>query len=358
MGHDTPNHDSSAKQAKDDSKLTTVDPLLAKLSQQSALLEKQKKTLLSVGSNSDNSTRDKDDSTTESSPITPATGTFSITPGTDIEEKTTDDGVAEMLRLKKELDAAKEKIARQEFELHKTRVCEPAPTKAKLDSATKIGQLDRAIGNLQEAYTASQRVGVNYGGMDDSRSDISDAVSAGSFSRVPGQYQNTNQGFNPGLPGVNNIWGQSQGRLWGARSGMPQLMIPTGQMRTYSGPSSPLTGSSGGGAGFMNEMGGFQGGQGVRRSNTQNNRSSGNSFAMGRNGAWNGYLGSGEVSPLSPISSGVMSPMGMFQAPMPYQPRPIGTPLSPTAPEFNVAGSTGPWNSTASLLANSIIVHL
>jgi len=65
-----------------------------------------------------------------------------------------------------------------------------------------------------------------------------------------------------------------------------------------------------------------------------------NGYAMGMSGMSGNPTGySPPVTPLSFQQS------SMPQAPVVYQPRPIGTPLSPTALEFNAGSQQAPWNA-------------
>ncbi|MCJ1391469.1 hypothetical protein MMC18_004333 [Xylographa bjoerkii] len=330
----------------------------------SVLLEHQKNALNS----SENNTPclEIDDSMSSSVPLTPATDSFSVTAGTDDSDgqKTIQLDAAEMLRLKKELDAAKNKIARQEQELSQTRRIKHTFEQARdpISGPAAVNKSDpvvRTIANIQEAFSATNRpFGQRQeiiGNHEDARSDISDALSAGAYNRAQNIWSgNATQSYNHGLPSPGNqqlqaqtnIWGQG-GRQWGNRPmapALPPLMVPQQQQvqRNYSGPTSPMSGVSH----YGSDFGQYHGGQGLRRSNTQNSRS-GSAFAHGRNMGWDTYGNSsdGGLMNMGPPSS--FQPMGMFQAPMSYQPRPIGTPLSPTAAEFTASSiSTNPWNTT------------
>ncbi|MCJ1285380.1 hypothetical protein MMC26_004720 [Xylographa opegraphella] len=346
---------------------SSMDQLLAKLSEQQVLLEHQKNSLNSSEINT--AFLDVDGSMSSSVPLTPATDSFSVTPGTEDSdgEKTIQLDPAEMLRLKKELDAAKNKIARQEQELSQTRIIKHTFEQARdpmLGPATinKSDPVVRTIGNIQEPFSATnrpfgQRPDI-IGNYDDTRSDISDALSAGACNRTQNIWSgNATQGYNHGLPspgnqqfqGQANIWGQG-GRQWGNRPmapALPPLMVPhqpQQQMnRNYSGPASPMSGVTH----YGSDFGQFHAAQGLRRSNTQSSRS-GSAFVHNRNMGWDAYANSNDGSLMSMGPPSSFQQMGMFQAPMSYQPRPIGTPLSPTAAEFTTNSiSTNPWNSTA-----------
>ena len=336
-----------------------MSDLLAKLSAQQALLAKQKEALSSTDNNQFDAERDE--SIAGSVPLTPATDDFINTPTTEasVDEKTVRLDPAEMLRLKKELDAAKDKIARQEQELSQTRT-----TKQNLEQGPgKVDTIEHTIGNLQDSFNASNRTfGAHrgsFGPQDDTRADVSNTPSAGVHNRTQNIWSMTGNGFNNGVSAplgqqyqVNsNIWAQGPGRTWMNRPMAPALaplMVPPQQMphRAYSGPTSPVSAGSGR---FSTEMNQVPGANGMRRSNTQNNRA-GSLYAPARTHCWDIYgTGNDGSSVLSSSPPSSYQPMGMFQAPLAYQPRPIGTPLSPTAPEFTAGGgSVGPWNSAVS----------
>ena len=348
-----------------------MDTLLAKLSEQQVLLEKQKNALSSAEDR--NTAHEQEGSISDSVPLTPATDSFNITPSTEHggAEETVKLDAAEMLRLKKELDAAKDKIALQEQELSQTRNIKtdlgPAlGPPANVGAGFKSDNLDRTTGSAQPTIlnrpmTGRQDTWGVQCAVGDIQHDSPDPSSSGTFNKGQNIWSSSGgTGFNYGLPTPVNqqfppaaqIWGPGAARQWGNRpmvQALPSLMMPQQhqmQQRTYSGPSSPV--SSGNGR-FMNDFTSFQGGPGLRRSNTQNNRA-GSVFASSRNNNWDSYTGNESpdvMTGMSPVSA--YQPMGMFQAPMSYQPRPIGTPLSPTAAEFTAGNaSTNPWNAAVS----------
>lgn len=339
-----------------------MDVLLAKLSEQQFLLEQQKNAL-SSGENH-NSHLELDDSAPGSVPLTPATDSFDVTPisESDDDEKTIQIDAEAMLRLKKELDAAKDKIARQEQELSQTRVIKRTLDQAmgSLPGARPNGIItskNEAPGDPSEVNHPSTRV-VPEG----SQAELSDVLSANGVSRAQSIWSNTTgSSFNTGLSGPNShpnlqqssIWGPGSGRSWMNRpmnQGLPSLMVPqqsTLQQRTLSGPSSPTSSING----RFSDFGHFQGGVGLRRSNTQSTRA-GSAYVPNRNNDWDTFSmlsDGGSINGMNPINS--YQPPSMFQQPMTYQPRPIGTPLSPTAAEFTIGNiSNGPWNAVVSLV--------
>ena len=325
--------------------------LLAKLSEQQVLLEHQKNALALAETSSPKP--DKDDSSSEAVPLTPATEGLDDTSVIDGSEngKMAHIEADEMERLKKELDVAKDRIARQEQELSQTRVIKHAfdhvKTGTNTASTIKPDNVDQTITNLQEAFTASRSI-FTPGTHEDARSDASETLSTGAMHSRGGNIWTNPSGSNyNGLPNPPNIWCQNSNRSWVNRPGpssLPSLIIPQHQIRNYSGPSSPI---SVGHSRYFSDFNQYPSGNGGRRSNIQNGRN-GPIFGQGCSSGWDSYGPNGEVSPMMGISTASHQQMGMFQAPIGYQPRPIGTPLSPTAAEFTAGGPVGPWNSTVS----------
>lgn len=340
-----------------------MDILLAKLSEQQVLLERQKNALSSGENQSPN--HELDDSVSDSVPLTPATDSFNVTPSSEAvdDDKTIQVDTDAMLRLKKELDAAKDKIARQEQELSQTRVI-----KRTLDQA--MGSLPAPRPNASitvkpetfadplEAGHHSTRVA-----QDDSQSELPEVLTANGVNRAQSIWSNTTgSGFGAGLSIPNNhpslqqssIWAPGSSRSWMNRpvnQGPPSLMVPQQsnlQQRALSGPSSPTSGTNG----RFTDFGQFQGGLGLRRSNTQSTRA-GSAYVTNRNNDWDTFSmvnDGGSLNGMNPINS--YHPPNLFQQPMAYQPRPIGTPLSPTAAEFTIGNmSNGPWNAAVGFIS-------
>ena len=344
-----------------------MDSILAKLSEQQAILQKQKNTL--SGRNDHEPPDEKDDSVPGSELLTPATDSFNMTPHTDSGEDghTGKQDPAEVLRLKKELDDAKNKIARQERELSQTRYVkqalgQPASMSANV-SVPVTARLDpgRNGGNDHDNTHATNRLM-----SDDAHSEFSDVLSAGGFNRAQSYWTPSGSSFQgdasapmgyTNFPQQSPIWGQQVNRPWGNKpfgqpvQPGPAMMMqapPQQQMqqRTFSGPASPNAGLNGN---FVNDLT-PQGNIGLRRSNTHGNRGS-STYGQNRGNQWDNFGMGSEISSMTgmtPISN--YPPMGMFQAPMSYQPRPIGTPLSPTAAEFNFGNvPNNHWNPAVGL---------
>ena len=331
-----------------------MDLLLAKLSEQQMLLEKQKSALDSGVSSSAHPS--KEASSSSPAPLRPTTESTAQTaaPNNTEGEKPAEVGLSETKRLQKELDAAKDQIARQEQELSQTRIMKHVLEQAKAGTSIppmgdKSDSVDRTIFNLQDAFSASRPM-QPYGNHDDARSDISEALSTGTFNnRGPGNWTNSGPPrFNDGSGSSSKIWNQGSGRSWMNRP-MPQMLPPMvvpqqQQMRAFSGSTSPVLGPNGK---FFNDANQYPGNNGVRQAAIPNNRS-GQSYGRNRNNTWESLGSSSEGSSMMGVNSGSYQTTGMLQPPIGYQPRPIGTPLSPTAAEFTTSNPGGPWNFTVS----------
>ena len=318
-----------------------MDALLAKLSEQQAVLARQK-TALSTGSDEEN-IHPREGSSGGSTLLTPASESFSNSQANVDRDANVRAEAVEVARLKRELDAAKDRIARQNQELNQSRIIKQTlgqtiGSGSDLDLSPRMDHL--SINDLNGPYPAMSRQG--WGNNDDIRSEISDMPSP------PGVWSN------PTRPPVNvnmqsdSAWGFARGRPFNQRGTAnlgPMVMSQhqSSQQRNYSVPASPPGSAHGRG---MSDFNPFNNGRGFGHLNAQSNR---NSSIFGQHG--NGidmYAGSSAISGDS-VSLGGMNPgsafqnMGMYRG---YQPQPIGTPLSPTANEFRSSQATGnPWNT-------------
>ena len=148
--------------------------------------------------------------------------------------------------------------------------------------------------------------------------------------------------------GDHHAWSQNSRPTWINRPSapnLPPLMVPSQQLGRAISASTPSMFASF--PSFVNGFGQFQAMNGARRYNSNPGRT-GTSFGSARSNIWSAMQGSGEISPISNMSAASYQPAGFLQAPQAYQPRPIGTPLSPTAAEFSSANVNGPWNATVS----------
>ena len=301
---------------------------------------------------------DLSDTSSGSVPLTPASDSFSGTPhsGSSDGEKTIKLDPAEMLRLKKELDAAKHKIARQEEELSHTRVIkEMNQTGNSLSNDnhhSKPTTGERNVGTIQDPFHPTSR-----SGYDDSASDFSDTMSSSCFNPVQNIWTNN---YRPGstthgstfYPQQPSIWNQGPNRTWTIRPlnhGISPLTIAQQQQqqsqRAFSGPSSPTSGTN---ARFV-DFNQLHAGQGLRRTNTQANRAV-STFSHTRSNGWDAYSMAMDGSTVNGVdANNSFQPMGTFQGGLSYQPRPIGTPLSPTAQEFTIGNvPNNPWSNAVS----------
>ena len=325
-----------------------MDSLLAKLSEQQAVLEKQK---TSLPSPEDNENQPKEASSPSSTLLTPASDSFSPSTVTDIGKDTVQLEAAELLRLKKELDDAKEQIARQKQELDQSRVIKHTFDQAVgPPSETALSPKVDATGRHNEFAIFSNRpFGTAQGPWpnEDARSDGSDA--AGTINTAANIWSGSSRpGFNAGLH-PDTTWGQPGPRPWGQRAvgnPLPPVIMAQQapmQQRNYSVPVSPSSNGR-----VMSDFGQFNQGRGFGNLNAQNNR---NAPPFQRGNGWEVYPGG--PGPMDGMNLGGMNPGSAYPSlgiyPSAYQPQPIGTPLSPTAAEFRGGqASANPWNSAVS----------
>ncbi|KAF2755096.1 ARM repeat-containing protein [Pseudovirgaria hyperparasitica] len=289
----------------------------------------------------------------------------------------------EMERLKQELVDAKSRIARMDQELHETRI-----TKHTMEHATgppsevdfKGDVTDQTISSLQINFNAATRgIGSRQESWqlqaEDARSDTSEALSAGVTNRVQGNWMNTGtkNGFacNVSAPveqgyiaPTNNNWNMNGLRPWyGANIGQ-------GLNATGFNPPQPPSRSNPGlridtyrNNQMLNEPAHFPLDHSLRRG-VSNPPSRPPSAFDSRLGAWGTYSGSansvdgaGVSPPLTPLSA---QSMGMYSmGSQQYQPRAIGTRLSPTAAEFSFdAAVPSPWNNPSPDAAGTYVASV
>lgn len=342
--------------------------ILSKLSGPEVLFEKPQ----DFRSTSNASRNAQGDSlSSELSTLLPGTGLRVCSSSTD---KTVTDDVkmAEMLRLKQELMAANSRIAEQEQELAQTRVMKHTLDQA-LGSPSEVDfggreVSEHTISNLQNAFNASART-VNQRQdtwhQDDAQSDISDALSAGAYNRArnfwaapPQQMTLGAQGMERGYQDTTSFARstsiQDPVPAWSPTVVNPVVnpgVHPQGAIqphRILSGPSSAVPAFDGR---YASEQNSFMNGvnMGPRRSITQMNR--GPSWLHSPPSTWGPFHGAvpSSVSTKNAVnhSFNAYQQVGMYPMGQ-YQPRPIGTPLSPTAAEFTSTGASSPsWPATA-----------
>jgi hypothetical protein len=354
------NHDAAS--ASDEP--NPMDQLLAKLSEQSAALTKQSEALkVADDSIAYSRTVEYVSAASNSLPITPAAESFNNThantstaPTTSAPSLSGDDtpqqSADEVLRLKLELEAARGRIARMDQELAQSRI-----TKHTIDQAIGTpSELDFMMGHQADVGSFHHIQQVNSGrpqihrdnswaAQDDSRSDTSDTFSNDGFNRARAIWgkQNPQQGpvsgFQPSEALAASQW---MNRGFGQPFVEAPMQYPGPTMNQYPGPAM---------SNFCGQEPDLMVSQ-PRRNNAGgrfNNRAIG-SFA-GSNSSYDGYTPSstpfGSQSSMmgAPMSMGMSTGMpgsmsgsmsgGMYSG---YQPQPIGTPLSPMAPEFTSSG--------------------
>ena len=322
-----------------------MDTLLAKLSAQQAVLEEQKKAVTCTADQVTLSQSCIDRGPARSA--SPKRNLDARSPSGTISAVTGQPSApAEVERLRKELNAAKDRISKQEQELTKTRV--PNASEASVAAAnSKPENTEKYFKHIQGNLTSARPTA--YISLDDGKSDVSDVLQAGTaFGRGTNTWDHNlvTSAANSNFASSANIWAQGSKPHWMNRPAAPALtpiMVPSHQaVRSYSGSSSPIFGNV---PPFFGEANQYSFNNGTRRYNNQSSRS-GSSFTSNRGPGWSSYGTSGEISPISNLSSASYQPMGLFQAPQGYQPRPIGTPLSPTAAEFPGGNNNGPWNAS------------
>ncbi|KAL9620277.1 MAG: hypothetical protein Q9160_005176 [Pyrenula sp. 1 TL-2023] len=344
-------HPTPSPTGSDESRSNAVNNVLASLNDQ---LKKQQYDL-TLETNSA-SARGPNGST-GSDLYTPVSDTFEIVSDHSSQGATPRVEVDEMLRLKEELANAKSIITRQDQELTETRnlkhtidqaIGPPSETDFghRDDSESATGPAQRGFNATARPFTARQESWPHH---DDARSDFSDSLSGNGYSRGGGIWSNGPQrqpaigngistnlnqqlpvnDARTGYPGEPN-WSRPYGN--NAFTGQPGG--PPSQ-RVFSGPNAPTYAMDGR---YTNEQSQYPSGGGNRRSMSQFSRS--NSTLSNRSAYYPSY--GNNVSNMT--TSGNMAPLGYGSA-FGYQPRPIGTPLSPTtlsptATEFTTTGST------------------
>jgi hypothetical protein len=335
----------------------TINKLLNNLNGHSQALNKQRMDLIDES----DSEGPKDEGHSSGSDLyTPATESFDIVSSQDHNVVGTSqlEDVAEILRVKQELAAAKSTISRQEQELAETRKLKHTMDQAmgpasEADFAHRPDISEQAISHLQSAFNASARPFTSrtdsWHPQDDARSDESDALSAGGYNRGRGIWNNPVQ---PQFAGQLNTTAQPPlfndprgglGPEWNTGYGNQGF----GNSNSIGGNQRMIPGSTAPAYGFDGRYGHDQipvPGQniGLRRSMSQFNRP-GPNFGN-RSNPYGSY-----PTPLTNLNAASVAPMGI-PVPMGYQPGPIGSPLSPSMSSFT-SGSLptlgSPWSSVS-----------
>ncbi|KAF2840268.1 ARM repeat-containing protein [Patellaria atrata CBS 101060] len=261
--------------------ISPMDQLLARLSEQQVKLQRQKETL----------------ATADSSPNTASSGDsgkYMTTPDTqrgDIQN------AAELLQLRKELEAAKETIARMDQELHVSRITKhtlhsiETPSEADMDDDIRA-----SVSNVEKAIWSSNV-------------DPYPSFPNNGWNEVPRNNQYNIPTFQqPRTTPVQHFRGDS------FRNGLQYLSQPT----------------------HFNTDQSFRGFHPPTRPGSAIDPRANNAWGM--SGAMSPHLS--DVG--GPTSGSVPGQMGHYQMPPQYQPMPIRTRLSPEAVEFDI--SNNPWN--------------
>jgi hypothetical protein len=369
-------HDATSNSSDDGT--NPMDKLLAKLSEQQDALTKQRDLLKSSEDNIIyNRTVEYVSSTSNSALITPTPDSLDVStaPSTADPSLAGDDAAVlsadEVLRLKRELEAAKGRIARMDQELAQTRITKQTvdrvigtPSELDFPVSQQAEINDNCLSNMQHGLKSTIRPthrDLSWAGHDDSRSDTSDTLSASGFNRTRDIWGNSPK---PAFPGAQNS----------ATNFQPSEALAASQWtgRGYSQPfiDTPIqyAGTS------MNAFRGDRIMPGpellmaqptTRRNNLAGrftNRGAGSFSYAGSNGSFDGYAPASTLyGAANGIGGGVNTPIGLGMsagisgnisggAYSGYQPQPIGTPLSPHAPEFT--SSTGWKGDVSTILAN------
>lgn len=348
--------------------LNPMDKLLAKLSEQQVVLKNQHEALKSSDDTISYARTVEYVSASSSVPITPANETFNnstaptTSPPSVFSEDALASGIDEVARLKAELEAAKGKIARMDEQIAQSRV-----SKHTIDQAIGISsevnsspvqQEEEHFNQLPSFIRPQLQRDNSWAAQDDSRSDTSDSLSATGFNRTRS--------------------------MWGA-GGRPQYIAHQGPAAPYQQPSVALEAaqwmSRAYGQPFVDTpvypaapASNYRGERmtsdpellmapPMNRRNPANgrfnNRSSAGSFPYASsNSSFDGYTPnptayasvggvSGTATPVGGLMGmGMNAGMNIYGG---YQPQPIGTPLSPHAPEFTSSGASS-WKNDVSKL--------
>ena len=302
-----------------------MDNLLLRLSEQQAILAKQK---AAMSSDEENNLRKS--SSGSSAELTPASDTLSKSGNTNVVDETSGMEASELARLKKELNAAKNEIARQKQELDQNRVIKTTLDQAM--SSPSLTNLSPRHDHSNGPFHVQQGIHVdesrqNWIAAEDVRSEVSNFDLASNTWGI-------HFPFNSG-PWTDGLSASQAGRSWNPRTArnttMPQVLMP--QSDNFSIPLSPRGGPRG-----MNEYAPF--GRGGFGQFQQQGGRRGNGFDTF--GPMSNQMDSNTFNQMTHGSN--FQPLGVYSSAQ--HPQPIGTPLSPMAAEFQAPqSSTNPWNA-------------
>lgn len=331
-----------------------MDKLLAKLSQQQAAINQQHEALRSSDDSITYSRTVDYVSASSSTPITPEltepyNGTTANSSSSEVGKVRYIPNIGELARLKFELEAAKGKIARMDQELAQTRI-----TKHTLDQAIgSASEADFSFINIPAKDFHNFQPSRNgpplaqhensWAMKDDNRSDTSDSLSAGGFNRSRNIWGNVQKSAFNGAQTVDQPFQQpsstlDQAQYIGRHYSQPyvdtSVSYATAPVNGFRSdrilPETEL---------MMNQTINRRapiGGRFSNRSNGLTQYSSSNcSFDGFANNSVGGISGS-SITLGAGLNQNMTSNMNLCNN---YHPLPIGTPLSPHAPEFTSSSS-------------------
>ncbi|KZF20651.1 ARM repeat-containing protein [Xylona heveae TC161] len=341
-----------------------VEQLLTRLSEQQQLIQKQKQALTSKD-RSNNPLHSHDGGSSYGSvTITPAANTFAenhVPPTTNSEHPQPVDAV-EFLRLKQELLIAKNRIAKMDQELSQTRITKHTLEQAMGSSLDVDVQLkgegtEYTLNKLRSAFNASTKPSGGTHNMwtfpDDSHSDASESLSAELHNNAQKAWANPHKNAcvfaisptsearhaNPLLK-----WSQDSVQSWAnqaesvstsvqalSTAEQHQRQLPDPYINAYNADNRLMTSRNQ----YWQDH--------IRQSQSQYGRA--NFSLPQRHTDWAAYHIGANNDGISPPCT-PYQPGSMYQAHVAYQQRPIGTPLSPTAPDFNASHiQSSSWNA-------------
>lgn len=225
----------------------------------------------------------------------------------------------EVERLKRELDAAKEQIAKQDVELHKTRTIHTM-----LDQANPVSGLD------QFKHPNLKNLGTRRDLIDDNKSDVSEAIST--YSRGINAWDSVSQvGANPVLQ--QSIWGAAASKSWANRGilgGPPPAMMSRQAVRNNMVINSPISPEN---PQFFGTLGQFHLGH-MNRPRTSGGR--------GRNIPWGANWTNAEASGMMGMNAAQFHSMNTFPNSQSFEScSAAASTLSAMAPEFTLSNHPG-----------------
>jgi HPt (histidine-containing phosphotransfer) domain-containing protein len=344
MGSDMPSNN--------DSPLNPMDLLLAKLSEQQSTISRQQQALRASDDDTSQQAADVVHSFSTASSVHSAPAETNLK--MPVEPSVRSQDADELTRLKQELERAKGEIARKDQELIQTRITKHTieqviGTTSEADYSMNHGE---GVSLLQQPFepvtrpTSSRDNSWSF--HEDSKSDTSDAMSASGFNRSRAIWNgNGRQQYPLSAPVTQTNFNQTnfnQG-AWAGRgagqqfteSSMSYGSAMTGYRADRLTPDLDVTGSSAGGRNYRNN------GRLPNRSNV------GFPFPAS-NSSYDMYapaaMGYGSVGGMAGSAAGNALSLSLAGTALEYQPQPIGTPLSPFAPEFTSA--SGSWKNDVS----------